>query len=70
MNFFNHLLFVGEYELTSLKHQYEGMVPGKTLEIPENIKVSKIEILKINVYIFINKDFGISKSLCNNELQR
>lgn len=29
-----------EYELTSLKHQYEGMVPGKTLEIPENIKTT------------------------------
>ena len=25
--------------MTSLKHQYEGFVPGKTLEIPEKIKV-------------------------------
>lgn len=25
--------------MTSLKNQYEGFVPGKTLEIPEAIKV-------------------------------
>lgn len=29
-----------EYELTSLKHQYEGLVPGKTLEIPQAIKTT------------------------------
>ena len=30
----------GEFELTSLKHQYEGLVPGKSLEMPEKLKVS------------------------------
>jgi len=29
-----------EYEMTSLKHQYEGMVSGKTLDIPPSIKIS------------------------------
>ncbi|XP_023330940.1 DNA methyltransferase 1-associated protein 1 [Eurytemora carolleeae] len=29
-----------EYEMSSLKHHYEGLVPGKTLEIPELIKTS------------------------------
>merc|ERR1712168_1071998 len=29
-----------EYEMSSLKHQYEGMVVGKTLDIPQSIKTS------------------------------
>jgi len=29
-----------EYEMTTLKHQYEGLVPGKSLDIPESIKIS------------------------------
>ena len=29
----------GEYEMTTLKHQYEALVPGKSLDIPESIKV-------------------------------
>ena len=28
--------------MTTLKHQYEGLVPGKSLDIPESIKVMKI----------------------------
>jgi len=41
-------MFLGEYEMSSLKHQYEGLVPGKTLDIPELIKVgvfSKLETM-------------------------
>jgi len=29
-----------EFDLTSLKHQYEALKPGKSLEIPEKIRVS------------------------------
>jgi len=29
-----------EYEMTTLKHQYEALVPGKSLDIPESIKIS------------------------------
>eukprot|EP00088_Acartia_fossae_P039544 TRINITY_DN4116_c0_g1_i5.p1 TRINITY_DN4116_c0_g1~~TRINITY_DN4116_c0_g1_i5.p1 ORF type:complete len:504 (-),score=121.45 TRINITY_DN4116_c0_g1_i5:512-2023(-) len=29
-----------EYEMTTLKHQYEAIVPGKSLDIPESIKIS------------------------------
>jgi len=35
-----------EYEMTSLKNQYEGFVPGKTLEIPEAIKVSSESLVE------------------------
>lgn len=34
-----------EFELTSLKHQYEGLVPGKSLEMPEKLKVSTTSIV-------------------------
>jgi len=33
-----------EFDLTTLKHQYEGLRPGKTLEIPEKIRVSTSSI--------------------------
>jgi hypothetical protein len=35
------VLHAGEFELTSLKHQYEGLVPGKSLEMPEKLKVGQ-----------------------------
>ena len=40
----------GEYEMTTLKHQYEALVPGKSLDIPESIKV----ILSCTIAIFCN----------------
>ncbi len=36
------VLHPGEFELTSLKHQYEGLVPGKSLEMPEKLKVGRV----------------------------
>jgi hypothetical protein len=36
-------LHPGEFELTSLKHQYEGLVPGKSLEMPEKLKVGQAQ---------------------------
>lgn len=33
-----------EYDLTTLKHQYESLRPGNTLEIPEKIRVSTSSI--------------------------
>ncbi len=35
----NKIINLGEYEMTTLKHQYEALVPGKSLDIPESIKV-------------------------------
>jgi hypothetical protein len=37
------VLHAGEFELTSLKHQYEGLVPGKSLEMPEKLKVGQAQ---------------------------
>ncbi len=39
-------MHAGEFELTSLKHQYEGLVPGKSLEMPEKLKVGQAHYLR------------------------
>jgi hypothetical protein len=41
------VLHPGEFELTSLKHQYEGLVPGKSLEMPEKLKVGQAHYQRI-----------------------
>jgi len=35
-----------EYEMTTLKHQYEALVPGKSLDIPESIKISSSSLVE------------------------
>ena len=61
-------MFLGEYEMSSLKHQYEGLVPGKTLDIPELIKVgvfSQLETMgimgeQVNLQKQLTRTWGFS----------
>ena len=43
-------LTASEFELSSLQHQYEALVPGKSLSLPQQLTTSTTSLGKIIIY--------------------
>ena len=43
-------LTASEFELSSLQHQYEALVPGKSLSLPQQLTTSTTRLGEIHIY--------------------